>query len=124
MLNGTVAFDPQRLFEENRAGIEDAQVVVAVLDGPDADSGTCFECGYAHKLGRPVVGVRTDLRRGGDDPGSGINLMLSRACTEFISVPQANRDDIEWVARKIIDAVAAVLRGTNGKGAGRTPGDV
>ena len=44
---------------ENLAG---AAAVVALLDGGDSDSGTCFEVGYACAKGFPVIGVRTDYR--------------------------------------------------------------
>jgi nucleoside 2-deoxyribosyltransferase len=46
--------------------------VLAVLDGSDVDSGTAAEIGYAAALGKPVVGIRLDLRRTGD-PGSLVN---------------------------------------------------
>src|SRR5688572_8845360 len=46
--------------------------VLAVLDGADADSGTCVELGYAHALHKPIIGVRTDFR-GSEDRG--LNLM-------------------------------------------------
>ncbi len=46
--------------------------VLAVLDGSDVDSGTAAEIGYAAAIGKPVVGIRLDLRRTGD-PGSLVN---------------------------------------------------
>src|SRR3990172_119333 len=54
-----------------------ADAVVALLDGCDSDSGTCFEIGYACAKGIPVVGVRTDYRANQE---KGVNLMLSRGC--------------------------------------------
>jgi hypothetical protein len=48
--------------------------VVAILDGADADSGTCWECGYATAKGIPVIAVRTDFRNSGDIKG--FNAML------------------------------------------------
>ena len=41
-------------------GVDACDVLVAWLDGPDSDSGTCFEVGYAYAKGIPCVGVRTD----------------------------------------------------------------
>jgi nucleoside 2-deoxyribosyltransferase len=35
---------------------------VAILDGPDVDSGTAFEVGYACAKGKPVIGLKTDMR--------------------------------------------------------------
>jgi nucleoside 2-deoxyribosyltransferase len=44
------------------AGIDEAEALVAVMDGPDPDSGTCWEVGYAHGTKKPIVLVRTDFR--------------------------------------------------------------
>ena len=59
----------------------DSDVVVAVLDGPDVDSGTCVEIGYAYARGKPIIGIRTDFRASED---SGVNVMVSKACAEII----------------------------------------
>ena len=70
-------------------GVERCDVVVAVLDGADADSGTAFEMGYAFALGKPVVGVRTDFRK---QQERGTNIMLSRSCRAFVHVLSFNED--------------------------------
>ena len=56
--------------------IESADALLAVLDGPDVDSGTASEIGYAAALGIPVVGWRSDLRSAGDNEGSVVNLQV------------------------------------------------
>jgi len=78
-----------------------SQCLVAWLDGPDADSGTCFEVGYAQAKGIPVVGVRTDFRLNQE---RGVNIMLSRACAAFVYRPSFD-EDIEALAREISRAV-------------------
>ena len=65
--------------------VRQSTAVIAVFDGPDVDSGTALECGYAHALNVPIVGVRSDLRSGGQE--SGVNTMLKRCCTKFVAVP-------------------------------------
>lgn len=50
------------LFERDLEGLNQSDVVVAILDGPDADSGTAFEVGYAFSKGKPVIGLKTDAR--------------------------------------------------------------
>jgi nucleoside 2-deoxyribosyltransferase len=45
----------------NRAAIDAAQAVVAVLDGTDVDSGTAAEIGYAFARGKLIVGYRGDF---------------------------------------------------------------
>lgn len=53
------------IFEADRALLDAADVVVAIMDGPDPDSGTSWECGYAYGK-KPIVLVRTDFRSSGD----------------------------------------------------------
>lgn len=65
-----------------RQGLDASSVVLAILDGSDADSGTCWECGYAVAKGIPVIGVRTDIRNSGDIRG--FNVMLYYSATEII----------------------------------------
>jgi nucleoside 2-deoxyribosyltransferase len=54
--------DVRRIFESDRSHIEQADVVVANLDGLDVDAGTAWELGFAHGLGKHCVGVYTDWR--------------------------------------------------------------
>lgn len=105
MLRKEEPFDAQRLFAVNVEGIENADIVLAVLDQADVDSGTSWECGYAYKSGKPVVGVRSDLRQVGDDPSVSINLMLSKCCKQIIVVPHEKLDDEKWLIQQIIDAL-------------------
>jgi nucleoside 2-deoxyribosyltransferase len=79
------------IFQVDVDGVRSAEAVVAILDGADPDSGTCFECGLAYALGIPIVAVRTDFRAGGDAlPGqklATINLMLSQAVSTVVNLP-------------------------------------
>ena len=82
--------DADAIFQVDVEGVRTADAVVAVLDGADPDSGTCFECGLAFALGIPILIVRTDFRAGGDAlPGqalASINLMLSQAATGIVAL--------------------------------------
>jgi nucleoside 2-deoxyribosyltransferase len=62
------------LFEMLVAALDASDLVVAVIDGADADSGVAWEMGYAYARGIPVVSLRTDFRRVGDCECA--NLML------------------------------------------------
>ena len=53
--------DAPGIFSTDVAGIDWADALVAIMDGPDPDSGTAWECGYAFGK-KPVVLVRTDFR--------------------------------------------------------------
>jgi nucleoside 2-deoxyribosyltransferase len=60
----------------NRAAIDEARVVVAILDGTDVDSGTAAEIGYAFARGKLIVGYRGDFRLSADNEGSTVNLQV------------------------------------------------
>jgi nucleoside 2-deoxyribosyltransferase len=70
-----------RLGAGNAEAISIADAVLAVLDGVDVDSGTAAEIGFAAALGKPVVGLRLDLRRTGDNDGSVVNLQVEHFLT-------------------------------------------
>lgn len=57
------------------------------MDGPDPDSGTCFECGYAYAKGKPVICYRTDFRGAGELDGARYNLMMWASAQTNIVVP-------------------------------------
>jgi nucleoside 2-deoxyribosyltransferase len=59
----------------NAEAIRGAQLVIAHLDGQEVDAGTASEIGYAAALGRPCIGLRSDLRRSGE-PGMAVNLQV------------------------------------------------
>jgi nucleoside 2-deoxyribosyltransferase len=84
------SLDADTIFRIDLDGVRSADALVAILDGADPDSGTCFECGVAHALGIPIVAVRTDFRAGGDAlPGQrlpAINLMLSQSATSVLAM--------------------------------------
>jgi nucleoside 2-deoxyribosyltransferase len=66
----------RRIGEANAFLIREADGMLAVLDGSDVDSGTAAEIGFASALAKPVVGLRTDLRRAGDNDGAVVNLQV------------------------------------------------
>lgn len=60
----------------NADGIRAADVVLAVLDGTEPDSGTVAEVGFGAGIGKRCFGLRTDIRDCGDLPGLPLNLQL------------------------------------------------
>ncbi|MCY3017538.1 MAG: nucleoside 2-deoxyribosyltransferase [Planctomycetota bacterium] len=89
------------IFDACVKGLDSCAAVVAILDGCDSDSGTCFEVGYAYAKGIPVIGVRTDYRHNQE---KGLNLMLSRGCAAVISRP-AFDEDASSLCRDIVRAL-------------------
>lgn len=75
---------PQHIFATDRAAIDRAEVVVALLDGPQVDDGTAWEIGYAHARNIPVVGIRTDFRQSGECRHSVVNAMIQGSCHAIV----------------------------------------
>jgi nucleoside 2-deoxyribosyltransferase len=59
----------------NRRLLAEADAVLAVLDGPDVDSGTAAEIGWAAAHDTPVIGLRTDFRLA-DHEAAAVNLQV------------------------------------------------
>ncbi len=91
-------------FEACRDAIDRADAVVAVLDGSDADSGTAWECGYAHARGKPIVAIRTDFR-GGEDQG--LNLMLRRSAAAIVEHPSTD-ESLSKLVEALLPALASL----------------
>ncbi len=81
------------IFEEDVAGLEACDVVVANMDGPDPDSGTCWETGYAYRK-KPIVLYRTDFRQAGDASNAPFNLMMSESADSVIIAPLATPSEL------------------------------
>ncbi len=96
--------DAPGIFATDVGGIDWAECLVAIMDGADPDSGTCWEVGYAYRK-KPIVLVRTDMRRNSESGGSGYNPMLTESATIRVDVVAA---PIDRVAREVLDALASL----------------
>lgn len=74
------------IFDKNLDAIENSDILVAVLDGADMDSGTAWEIGYACAKGKPVLGLRTDFRTLGIE--GTVNLMIERSVVLCTGIPE------------------------------------
>lgn len=102
----TDPLDPAGIFRIDHGGLDWSEGVVAVMDGPDPDSGTAWECGYAFGTGRPIILVRTDFRswdvsRG----GAPYNPMLTESAAVHLELPMA---DVDRVATAVLEALAGL----------------
>ena len=92
--------EPSAIFATDVGGIDWAEGLVAIADGPDPDSGTSWEVGYAFRK-KPIVLVRTDIRslagRSGD-----YNPMLTESATIRLDLPRSTPAE---VAAAIVEAV-------------------
>lgn len=93
--------DAAGIFRTDVGGIDRADAVVAIMDGPDPDAGTAWEVGYAYGK-KPIVLVRTDIRTQAGDSGP-FNPMLTEAATIRLDLPFAPMAGI-------VDAVLDALR--------------
>jgi len=83
-----------------------ADVVVALLDGADADSGVAFEAGYARALDKPVLGVRTDYRQ---LQQKGLNMMLAQGCSDVLCHFSFN-ESLDDLAAAIVEHIEKIAR--------------
>lgn len=67
----------QDIFNRHLAALGNTDIVVAVIDGADADSGTAWEMGYAYAHAIPIIAIRTDFRMAGHHEH--VNLMLEQS---------------------------------------------
>ena len=76
--------DAAAIFAKDRPGIEGADAMLAILDGPMVDDGTACEIGMFHALmqadpsKKGIVGLLTDMR-GTRGESTGLNLFVQGA---------------------------------------------
>jgi nucleoside 2-deoxyribosyltransferase len=75
--------DTKQICQTCIEGVDRSDIIVAILDGADADSGTCWEVGYAYAKKKHIIGLRTDFRGSGDT--GGFNAMLAHTVNVMIT---------------------------------------
>ena len=95
-----------KIFDACLDALREANVVVAVLDGPDVDSGTALEMGVAHELGIPIIGVRTDFRESQD---RGVNIVVAAACATLLR-EMSFGEDLTQLAKDLAGKIVAALK--------------
>jgi nucleoside 2-deoxyribosyltransferase len=106
------AMTSKQIFAKDVEGIDWANVIIANMDGPDPDSGTCWECGYAYRK-KPIIVFRTDFRAGyrigreltpieqqGEAP---YNLMLIESAAKRLDLPFAAVDKVADSIDKMLE---------------------
>ena len=76
------------------------------MDGPDPDSGTCWEVGYAYGSKKPIVLVRTDFRDLAGKAGR-YNPMMAESATIRLDLPAASTTE---VITAILEALSTIER--------------
>lgn len=88
------------IFEMDVKGIDDSDVILAIMDGPDPDSGTCWECGYGYARGKAILTLRTDFRNCGDGDFAPFNLMISE-CSDHNIILSCLRSSTEEIVASV-----------------------
>ncbi len=93
--------------------------MVANLDEP-IDEGMVVEISYAHLIGKPVLGFRTDIRSPyGDkpDPLGGIHFFVAYQCDDFISqyMPSKKSKDADQEMINLVDQLVEKMTTSNRK---------
>ena len=96
--------DGAGIFATDVRGIDEADCLLAIVDGSDPDSGTAWEVGYAFGTKKPIVLVRTDIRALAGNAGD-YNAMLTQAATARIDLPAASTSQ---VIASILDALVRI----------------
>ena len=99
--------DAAAIFSTDVGGIDWADALVAIMDGPDPDAGTAWEVGYAYGK-KPIVLVRTDIRPGAGSSGP-YNAMLTEAATIRLDLPYA---PMTRIVAEVLDALRRVEEGS------------
>ncbi len=79
------------IFDRCKSALNDTNVLIALLDGPQVDDGTSWELGYYFcrrsmdrlaklKMQRIIYGIRTDFRTAGESAAAIVNIMCEKAC--------------------------------------------
>ncbi len=62
LLDGDNSIDRQDLFQADLKALKHCEIIVALLTGPDHDSGTCAELGIAFAQNKLCFGITDDMR--------------------------------------------------------------
>jgi nucleoside 2-deoxyribosyltransferase len=85
------------IFERDVQEIARADLLIALLDGPDVDSGTAMEIGMAYQLSIPVYALKTDFFR----RGRVINNMIWGACNRGRNLCYRTNDLLTLVKKEV-----------------------
>ena len=113
--------DAAGIFATDVGGIDWADGVVAIMDGADPDSGTCWEVGYAYGCRKPIVLVRTDFRDLAGTAGP-YNPLMAQSATVRVDLPAGSTTE---VIAAILEALSTIGRevtsASRGSGGRRRP---
>ncbi|MFB1490113.1 MULTISPECIES: nucleoside 2-deoxyribosyltransferase [unclassified Thiocapsa] len=93
------------IFRRCKAGLDRADLLIALLDGTQVDDGTAWEIGYffaTKAADAKIVGIRTDLRRAGESAEAIVNAMVEMACDAIVNT-QARLQEAVFGSDRVLD---------------------
>jgi len=87
------------IFENDKRGIDECELVVANLNGVLTDDGTAWELGYAYAKGKYIIGLHTDWRM--RFANEVVNLMMECSMDRLVrSLDELRTELAEWMAER------------------------
>lgn len=72
-----------QIAEGDNAYLEEADVLIAILDGVTIDAGVASEIGYFYSMNKPIIGLYSDIRQGLHDNQAKIKALDELAESPF-----------------------------------------
>lgn len=69
--------DSQQIFQLDFDNVKDSDLIIAIVDGVEIDSGVACEIGIARALNIPIIALYTDVRRLGASNLKKINALMA-----------------------------------------------
>jgi len=95
------------VYKQCRENIDSTDIVIAIVDGADIDSGVAWELGYAFAKNIPSLCIRTDIRKSED---KGVNIMIEYGSSKTVYLNKY-RSDIEYVIHGILRELEVMRHG-------------
>jgi nucleoside 2-deoxyribosyltransferase len=107
--NESEDFDAKNIFDTDVDGMDWSDVILGWVEGPDPDSGTCWELGYGRGKGKITITYTTDLRfQKAEDGRYDLNLMITKGSDRIL---RFTFDVPPTVVAKRVDEILVVMRG-------------
>ena len=76
----------QEVFDRCKSNLDQADLLIALLDGSQVDDGTAWEIGYFYSIKDQsrIIGIRTDFRNAGETETSVVNAMIEMSCSRIV----------------------------------------
>lgn len=109
--------DSVMIADGDNAYLEEADCLIAVLDGVTPDSGLSAEIGYFYSMNKPIIGLYTDVRQGTHGNGQKIEALDKIAESQFSYVNLytigliKKRGGIATSYTELVDKIGDVLYG-------------